>query len=126
MSLCEACRNPGQCCSGFPLTGPLAPAETYLEALIDLATVSYNDSTWQNGLAIGLPFLPLFKASNGWRYWCPTLKDGRCSDYEHRPQLCRSYQPGCDRMCAEATPETIRVYEEQWHKDHPAEQQHAA
>lgn len=36
------------------------------------------------------------------RYSCEWLgEDGRCTHYEERPQLCRSYQPQSDALCAE-------------------------
>lgn len=55
---------------------------------------------------LGLPFMPLSHAENGaWRFWCPLLgRDGRCTDYENRPALCRTYQSGEDALCAEWVP----------------------
>ena len=36
-----------------------------------------------------------------WMITCPKLgADGRCSDYDNRPELCRSFRPGCgDGLC---------------------------
>lgn len=37
-----------------------------------------------------------------WMFSCPMLRaDGRCGVYEQRPDVCRKYEPGTDRMCAE-------------------------
>lgn len=58
----------------------------------------------------GLPFMPLepvscFADSNGalyqvWTFRCTNLlTNGRCGDYEHRPQLCRLYEPLQDGLC---------------------------
>lgn len=31
---------------------------------------------------------------------CEWLKDGRCSHYHHRPEVCREYDPAdCERYC---------------------------
>jgi Fe-S-cluster containining protein len=31
---------------------------------------------------------------------CDWLKDGRCSHYQHRPEVCREYDPvDCERYC---------------------------
>lgn len=50
---------------------------------------------------IGLPFMPLYQMPSGaWRMWCPRLgRDGRCTDYENRPALCRGYVAGEDPVC---------------------------
>jgi Fe-S-cluster containining protein len=49
-----------------------------------------------------MPFLPAEQDENGeWRFACPLLgADGRCTDYERRPQICRNYEPGQDGLCA--------------------------
>ncbi len=49
---------------------------------------------------LGLPFMPLRKTPAGtWQLWCPLLVDGRCSDYENRPALCRYFRAGSDKLC---------------------------
>jgi hypothetical protein len=99
--------------------GAAAPAlrfgmrhETALEALVFLATVSHGifrntgdavTSPNADGIdhfPIGLPFMPLDKSEKyGWRLRCPLLgRDGRCTDYENRPALCRHFQPGSNRL----------------------------
>lgn len=63
-----------------------------------------------------LPFVPLrrmwYEAPNGahkpkdcvWLFRCPKLgEDGRCTVYEHRPEVCRVYEPGEDVMCVHYT-----------------------
>lgn len=122
MSLCDTCRNPGQCCSGFTLN--IGTPETYLEALVLMATVGNGTDPTREGLFgqsfslpdktpedwehvwLGLPFLPLWKDSLGnWRYWCIHLSaNGRCTIYEDRPPLCREYKAGSCRLCAEWEP----------------------
>lgn len=93
--LCDNCKRPGRCCSGFALNFVHQP-ETNLEALVALATA------WPSNGALGLPFMPLWRTrAHHWLYWCPLLgRDGRCTDYENRPDLCRTYQAGSDMLCA--------------------------
>lgn len=104
MSLCDTCREPGSCCSGFYLsspngTGNFSVWETPLSPLILMAT------RW-------LPFLPVVRGPTlhcdegdyyGIERWeCPLLgDDGRCTDYDNRPQLCRDYVAGSDEICVE-------------------------
>lgn len=106
MSVCDRCRRPGRCCSGFLLSGgwPGHAAETTLEAMVMLASVSTDPAIGSPGQnQLGLPFLPLGKRTDGaWILWCPLLgRDGRCTDYANRPALCASYQPLTDGLCAE-------------------------
>ena len=89
---CGACPRPGRCCTGFVLNGGMVPHEaaTALEAQLELD-------------AHGLPFSPLMRrpATGHWMLWCRNLtREGRCGDYENRPQLCADYQPGEDALCA--------------------------
>lgn len=87
---------------------------TALEVLVWLATVDHPDAEGRPG--IGLPFMPLWLDGAGrWRFWCPVLRhDGRCGDYENRPQLCASYQPATDMLCCMSTPESMYAA----HPDH--------
>jgi Fe-S-cluster containining protein len=60
----------------------------------------------------GLPFQPISKADtwldeesgrtySTYEYKCPKLDHGtgRCTIYEDRPQLCRTYEPRQDGLC---------------------------
>lgn len=49
----------------------------------------------------GLPFVPGEQRPDGtWAYACYNLgSDGRCTDYENRPDLCRRYVAGSDGLC---------------------------
>lgn len=104
--ICDNCRLPGRCCTGFGLNAhSLLEAKTPLHALVWLAT-AYTGAV-SGRTMLGLPFLPLWKEPrNGvWRFWCPLLtREGRCSDYENRPLLCRDYAPGSDQICAMHVP----------------------
>lgn len=59
-----------------------------------------------------LPFRPVEISPETGVWWvgCPLLgDDGRCTDYENRPKICVSFQPGgTDKLCllAEETAET--------------------
>lgn len=101
--LCDACRNPGRCCSGFGLNLPILAEETALDVLIRLARVEHRDC--QGRPVVGAPFLPLYRTPERWRFWCPLLgRDGRCTDYEHRPEVCALFKPGGDPLCVMHTP----------------------
>jgi Fe-S-cluster containining protein len=117
--LCNNCRLPGRCCVGFHLAGgSFGRGLTALELLVKLATVGHGfgrDGTpldFGTGIldgehaTIGLPFLPFMQHANGaWLLWCPVLgRDGRCTDYENRPALCRDMQPGKGSLCAMHVP----------------------
>ncbi len=104
MSACDTCPKPGSCCKGFTLNnGTHSPAFT-ADRWADLGTEYAKRN--------GLPFIPLepYKGESefGWtddkvgiRWTCKNLTpEGRCGDYENRPNLCRIYEPGSDRLCA--------------------------
>lgn len=109
--LCDNCVRPGRCCKGFHLGGGgFGRGKTKLEVLVMLASVVtvLSDSgrphiAAKSGPAyIGLPFLPdQVDAGGAWLFMCPLLgQDGRCTEYEARPPLCRSYEAGSDPLCA--------------------------
>lgn len=104
MSLCDTCAEPGKCCRYFNLQGGnFGRGETAIEVLARLATIVTDPDSahiTETG-QIGLPFLPLFRRQDGiWLLWCPRLtREGRCGDYEHRPGLCKDYQPLDDWLC---------------------------
>ena len=104
MSACAACRQPGRCCTGLLLI-PSPEHPTALHALVWLATRHHSAPDGSNS-QLGLPFVPLVQLPSAtWRYWCPVLTPaGRCGDYENRPDLCRSYEPKSDPLCAEYEP----------------------
>ena len=91
--LCESCLRPGNCCTNLALRGGpypfLAEAPMSFEAAEHLA------------MRNSLPFRPLWQDADGiWRWWCPSLSpEGRCTIYETRPALCRSYAAGSDKLC---------------------------
>lgn len=103
ISLCDVCRNPGQCCKSFNLTSHARQS--------DLTLWDDEDKTAQIR-AHGLPFEVSETVSTHidpesgrsyslHRFSCPILKpDGRCGDYANRPQLCRDYRAGSDGICA--------------------------
>jgi Fe-S-cluster containining protein len=92
----DACTHPGACCRGFVLNHP------------------FNEDDWQQQAKdlmeqVDLPFMRPVRRfitsetlwKNGVMFDCDRLgADGRCTDYENRPQLCRDYQAGEDPLCA--------------------------
>lgn len=114
LHLCDHCTKPGLCCREIHIYSgenarTLGGAETKLEALVWLATV-YHFDDWMSH--IGLPFLPEQREENGdWVLSCPHLTvEGRCGDYENRPRLCRTYEPGLDAPCVFTTAESRRAW----------------
>lgn len=92
MSLCDVCMSPGACCKRLNLSSPVNP---------DVGAAMSRESAEHMVLRNGLPFIPTHQAADGtWAYACTQLQpDGRCGIYEARPQLCRDYLPGSDRLC---------------------------
>lgn len=97
MTVCDSCRKPGHCCRDFVLNVPIQ---------LD----NWEEYATQRMAELGLPFEPVRLASPGAssnpayqvRYSCPRLSpDGRCTDYENRPQVCKIYDAKSDPLCIE-------------------------
>jgi Fe-S-cluster containining protein len=103
MSVCDSCPKPGSCCKGFTLNNgrnsPGFPERDWMARGTEYAARH------------GLPFIPLETYVSehpdqvdgyvGIRWTCKNLTpEGRCGDYENRPNLCRIYEPGQDKLCA--------------------------
>lgn len=95
---CDTCRSPGICCRGFVLSMGY-----------------FRENDWREQVQAkldqhGLPFIPVRVLPRGYIeegavipvFDCPLLgADGRCSDYDQRPDLCRTFEPGSDGLCVE-------------------------
>lgn len=105
MSLCGRCVAPGSCCRSFVLNIDGQDKMTALEVMGKLATAHQGPEPYN----LGLPFLPLFKQESGfWKVWCPNLgRDGRCLDYDNRPETCRQFEPASDALCIHYGPATV-------------------
>lgn len=61
----------------------------------------------------GLPFVPSTpepgaRGAWAWRFSCPKLgADGRCTIYDDRPDLCRTYEPMSDGLCVHYQGSTV-------------------
>lgn len=123
MSACDTCRAPGFCCRNIRLFGnrpsPAANGEVAFPASLD--TVRVLDEIQGEAL----PFKPVAtretfeprrlpdwdgpiigETLQTWTWSCPRLgADGRCTDYENRPRMCRSFEPVVDTLCL-MNPET--------------------
>ena len=104
LDLCGNCGDPGMCCRRIKLhagdTDCLNGSATRLDALVWLATIRHPDPWMSNA---GLPFLPEYRdpTDERWVLSCPRLTpEGRCGDYENRPNLCRAFIPGVHWPCA--------------------------
>lgn len=91
--LCETCLSPGACCTDLFLSSVHGNSEVDSPMSFDRA------EHW--AMRERLPFRPLAQNPDGkWRWWCTALTpEGRCSVYEDRPALCRSYSAGKDGLC---------------------------
>ena len=107
MSLCDRCFAPGQCCKRITL---LSADDTPLSTWVGEGEAA------KQMVKVGLPFEPLehgpiFKTADDdpddpareftvWSWRCPRLQpDGRCGDYENRPDLCRRFEPASNLLC---------------------------
>lgn len=100
MSLCDACLKPGHCCKAMHVTGG-SREHGFMQEPMSFQTGEHV------AMRHGLPFRPLEQGEDGaWlSWWCTNLRDdGRCSDYENRPDLCRRYVAGSDRLCVHFMP----------------------
>jgi Fe-S-cluster containining protein len=103
MSLCDKCYAPGACCKRFELNMSDVNLTTWVDQGPEAAA--------QIMIGLGRPFRP-FEPWNvyvdpesgrqyqSWYWQCINLVDGRCADYDNRPDLCRNYAPRQDHLCA--------------------------
>ncbi len=108
MSACDTCPKPGFCCRDIRLHNAKGDElTTWLDEGHGAAQIQL--------LAAGLPFIADRVAESwrapadadqpgreygAWFYQCPNLlPNGRCGDYENRPQVCRKFQPGDGINC---------------------------
>lgn len=95
-SPCDTCSKPGSCCKGFILSPLFSPANWERDAPQTLAH-------------LGVPFFRVVEAVRApgdemvaVRCDCDRIGvDGRCTDYENRPSVCRDYSPLSDPLCCE-------------------------
>lgn len=106
MSLCDSCPKPGECCRNIHL---------YYADGAEVTTWADDPLGVQRVLAErALPFVPSSveiyvsppdseepgREYCTWVFQCPKLgADGRCTDYENRPELCRHLEPGASEPC---------------------------
>ena len=106
MSACDTCKQPGACCTRMHLRseGDSDVALSFWADDLPMLRGLIRMAEW------GLPFIPYavaqeFSDKDGRKYQrlqyrCVDLgSDGRCMNYEHRPQLCRDYEPLSDPLC---------------------------
>ena len=96
------CPDLGHCCKRFVLNPTSLPPFNERRSIKGI---------WRKLRQFKLPFKPLelsgINGSGGktgkmdWWFTCPILgKDGKCGDYENRPQVCKSFVPGGgDALC---------------------------
>jgi Fe-S-cluster containining protein len=97
VSTCDTCRSPGSCCNGLVLNRHFSSENWRDEA---------REFVNKYGIHYLVPVRPHAPSNDGTStavmFDCTRLGvDGRCTDYENRPELCRIYEPASDRLCAE-------------------------
>jgi len=115
MSACDTCAKPGACCTDMFLSS------TYWNGMI-YAEYWPGDAVRHLDAAMpGHPFIPLRleirepgtpghnptanRPYGAARWACTRLTpEGRCGDYENRPNLCKAYEPLSDGLCAMYVP----------------------
>ena len=102
MSLCDKCFAPGACCKNLFLSRGSEPRTVWLGSRDYIIGQLRRD---------GLPFEPAEprgrwideasgSAYGAFTYSCPKLEaNGRCGDYENRPDVCSGYVPRSDALC---------------------------
>jgi Fe-S-cluster containining protein len=123
MSLCDTCCKPGHCCQNIPLWGnemdldiPMSNTKwkKRIHKILDrmdrdarLYTEQFGKKHGNHGVSCFIPAhlhysITIAGVQQGKpRFKCLNLLDGRCSDYENRPELCKTYKEGSDSLCAE-------------------------
>lgn len=105
--LCSLCVDPGMCCRAFPLNhyflAGTAPATILkwlrkmkfpFRPLRRMAQWTTSDFTDDDGKRLSGVMI------EQWQFTCTKLgRNGRCTIYKNRPELCRIYEAGCDMMC---------------------------
>lgn len=113
-SLCDICAKPGNCCTRMRLWSVLAekngPVNKDNWGELTAWKSEGISGPWRTVLLNGLPFIPImpvgvYSAPDGreyqtWSYRCTNLlPNGRCGDYENRPDLCKTFAPLADTSC---------------------------
>lgn len=79
---------------GWPVGGEGMTAEEVQREILK------NPQSNVNGDYETLRLHPLYQDTDGkWTFWCDAWKHGRCSIYDHRPSMCRTYEPQSDILC---------------------------
>ena len=103
---CDTCRAPGSCCYRFPLT-----VNFNIRYWKEEATRLLEEHNWPHIVPVS-PWPPLLASevgAHGGRtqvlFSCIKLtSEGRCGDYENRPEFCASFEVADDGLCAEYQP----------------------
>jgi len=91
---CENCPKRGQCCKNFMLH----PKEEQVPwAYTSKDTKERVISRLKKE---DLPFLPTKVNKHRWMFKCSKIsKNGKCTIYKNRPQLCRNFKIGSNLLC---------------------------
>jgi Fe-S-cluster containining protein len=106
MSWCDNCFAPGRCCSRISInSGSWMHGASEIELYIRLAEMTARHLGDPGSIENTGPLMPLWRTPDGrWVFWCPALtREGRCGEYETRPGMCRTFEPGQDLLCVFGT-----------------------
>lgn len=104
MSLCDTCKSPGACCKRISLSVVETGLEIYVWLDMPIEEQIAHRMGGFNGFSpqsikeqwddpSGRPYGSVYLQCDN------LLPDGRCSIYDARPDLCRDYVPGSDKLC---------------------------
>jgi Fe-S-cluster containining protein len=99
---CDSCHAPGACCKGFVLTNMRVKDDLNWKESSEIFLTQKSDLGLTRFYAVSKVTGSQRDGTVAVRLNCSSLtKEGRCGDYENRPNLCRVFEPGSDPLCAE-------------------------
>ena len=108
MSLCDACYRPGTCCKEIKLYSEKRGGEHtfWLDKSIEQQISEMDpENLVKHPFEVREVYERFTDKKTGREYGSVIFKcknltaSGRCGDYENRPLLCRTYEPGSDDLC---------------------------
>lgn len=103
--ICNNCHSPGSCCSGFQLMSLVGweyPEDIEQKKLKAVETLKSLGMDYFVPHQVHLPspvYMAEYNGKVSMTFRCTKLVNGRCSDYDNRPNTCINYKPMEDDLC---------------------------